>query len=63
MEHPTSTEVLVRCQTTGAISAEEGMVGALLQTKEVLAHVDQSMAKAVEMYETAGGGREGRMER
>jgi hypothetical protein len=35
-EHPSSNEVIVRCQTSGAISAEQGVVEALHIAKQKL---------------------------
>lgn len=37
----------MQCQTTGAISAEQGVVEALLITKDVLGHMADSMTAAV----------------
>jgi len=51
MEHPSSTEVLLRCQTTGAISAEQGLVDALQTMKQVLLHMGTSMRAAVAEFE------------
>lgn len=41
-EHPTSNEVVIRCQTSGAISAEQGVVEALVMAKQMLEHVGVS---------------------
>jgi len=38
-EHPSSNEVVIRCQTSGAISAEQGVVEALVMAKQMLEHV------------------------
>lgn len=50
-EHPTSTEVLVRCQTSGAISAEQGVVEALEISKHMLAHMEDSMDAAFDAWQ------------
>eukprot|EP00887_Chlorella_sp_A99_P002613 scaffold6.g2613.t1 len=58
-EHPTSTDILLRCQTSGDISAEQGVVEALHMAKAMLAQMGDSMAAAHEEWErtqAAGGG-------
>ena len=49
-EHPGSTEIVVQCQTTGAISAEQGVVEALVIAKDVLGHMEDSMTAAVAQH-------------
>lgn len=41
-EHPNLSEILIRCQTNGVVSAEQGMVESLHLAKEVLMHVEVS---------------------
>ena len=43
-DHPTSTEVVVRCQTNGQITAEHAVVEALLGTRSVPARVRIALA-------------------
>lgn len=38
-EHPNQSEILVRCQTNGFCSAEQGVVESLHITKEIAAHM------------------------
>lgn len=50
-EHPSSTEIVMRCQTTSAISAEQGVIEALHMAKQVLDHVGDTMNEAVQDWE------------
>lgn len=49
-EHPTSTEVLVRCQTSAEVSAEQGVVEALHIGKAMLSVAEEGMSAAVETW-------------
>uniref|UniRef100_A0A1D1ZVL8 DNA-directed RNA polymerase RBP11-like dimerisation domain-containing protein n=1 Tax=Auxenochlorella protothecoides TaxID=3075 RepID=A0A1D1ZVL8_AUXPR len=50
-EHPNLSEILIRCQTNGVVSAEQGMVESLHLAKEVLMHVEDTMAAAVKRFQ------------
>ena len=53
-EHPSSSDVVVRCQTTGAVSAEQGLVEALQIAKEMLGAVSAAMDAAVDEWRAGG---------
>ena len=55
-EHPSSTDIIVRCQTSGAISAEQGVAEALQMTQGILCHMSSTMAAAVEEWQRRQGG-------
>ncbi|PSC69823.1 DNA-directed RNA polymerase I RPAC2 [Micractinium conductrix] len=55
-EHPSVNEIILRCQTTGAITAEQGVGEALLMTKDILGHMAGTMDEAVEAWQAAHGG-------
>jgi DNA-directed RNA polymerase subunit L len=60
-EHPSSTDIILRCQTTGAISAEQGVVEALQMTQGILRHMASTMDAAVEEWQQRqdrGGGKQ-----
>lgn len=50
-EHPSSTEIIVRCQTSGAISAEQGVVESLQMAQATLRHISASMDAAVQGWQ------------
>ena len=50
-EHPSSQEILLRCQTSGAISAEQGVAEALQMMQQMLAHMGQTMEGAVAQWQ------------
>ena len=45
-EHPSSQEILLRCQTSSAISAEQGVVEALQIMQQMLRHMGATMEAA-----------------
>ncbi|PRW56845.1 hypothetical protein C2E21_4807 [Chlorella sorokiniana] len=45
-EHPSSQEILLRCQTNGAVSAEQGVVEALHIMQQMLRHMGSTMEAA-----------------
>ena len=49
-EHPTNTSVVVRCQTTGAISANQGLVESLEITRLMMGAVSEAMDAAVAQW-------------
>ena len=60
-EHPSSTDIILRCQTSGVISAEQGVVEALQMTKGILRHMASTMDAAVEEWQQrqdSGGGKQ-----
>ncbi len=54
-EHPSASEIIVRCQTTGVIPAEQAVVEALHMTKEILTHIGATMEDAVARWEQEHG--------
>jgi predicted TIM-barrel enzyme len=54
-EHPSANEIIVRCQTTGVIPAEQAVVEALHMTKEILTHIGATMDDAVARWEQQHG--------
>lgn len=54
-EHPSSTDILVRCQTSGAITAGQAVAEALHMTKAILSHMSATMDAAVQQWEQQHG--------
>lgn len=52
-EHPSSADIILRCQTSGPISAEQGVAEALMMTQEILHHVGDTMAAAAAAWAAA----------
>lgn len=50
-EHPSSQEILLRCQTSGAISAEQGVVEALQIMQQMLRHMGATMEAAADDWQ------------
>jgi len=50
-EHPSTNEIILRCQTTGAIPADQGFVEALHMTQLILGHMSSTMDDAVERWQ------------
>jgi DNA-directed RNA polymerase subunit L len=60
-EHPSDSEILVRCQTSGAISAEQAVCEALGMTKDMLSHMAATMEDAMAAWQdrqAAGNGQQ-----
>lgn len=63
-EHPSLNEIVVRCQTSGAVTAEQAVAEALHMTQDILHHMADTMDAAVANWQqqhgdVAGGGEAG----